>query len=106
LHHPAWVNNGKHFAKTGRAILINVRNVPCMPAKAESASDVGRSGTCRMCGQQIPGDRWFARFKLGDERAVFCRPHCVYAFLEAACFPQSGLLEWTPDDSWRQARAV
>ena len=45
----------------------------------------GRNGTqlnCLTCEREIPEDTWFARLKVGERRAVFCRPQCVEMFLD------------------------
>jgi hypothetical protein len=37
---------------------------------------------CLTCEREIPEDAWFARIKIGERLAVFCRPRCVETYLD------------------------
>ncbi len=47
---------------------------------------------CFFCGGKILSGQWFARFKQGARRVVFCRPRCVELFLEQS---PVALPEWS-----------
>src|SRR5437899_2433975 len=38
---------------------------------------------CLVCEREIPHHDWFARIKLGNHRAAFCRPGCAERYLDA-----------------------
>ena len=37
---------------------------------------------CFVCGQEIPGGNWFARFVVDHGRVAMCSPRCAEKFLD------------------------
>jgi len=48
----------------------------------DASSDNSVLLNCLVCERRIRDGNWFARLKLGDRRAAFCKPQCVETFLD------------------------
>jgi hypothetical protein len=51
--------------------------------KTTDANESEAERVCFQCQQPFPDNGWFARIKVGDRRAMFCKPSCLEAYWKA-----------------------